>query len=101
MSRPNRSLQAKHIKATAQRREWASAEFTKSVYLCGQETFGNEIRGAKPRQSKPVQWFNRDKMVERTTHSIAQRFARTQTVAQDAWAEAGQITLYRKGRVVA
>ena len=100
MSRPNRSLQAKNIKATAQRREWASLEFTKFAYLSGQETFGNEIRGAKPRQSKPVQWFNRDKMVEKTTHSIAQRFSRTQTVAQDAWAEAGQITLYRNGRAV-
>ena len=100
MSRPNRSLQAKNIKATAQRREWASSEFTKFAYLSGQETFGNEIRGAKPRQSKPVQWFDRSKMVERTTHSIAQRFVRTQTVAQDAWADAGQITLYRHGRVV-
>ena len=100
MSRPNRSLQAKHIKATAQRREWAVGEFTKFAYLSGQETFGNEIRGAKPRQSKPVQWFNRDKMVERTTHSIAQRFVRTQTVAQDAWAEAGQVTLYRNGKIV-
>ena len=101
MSRPNRSLQAKHIKATAQRREWASAEFTKFAYLSGQETFGNEIRGAKPRQSKPVQWFNRDKMVETTAHAIAQRFIRTQTPAQVAWAEAGQVTLYRRGMVVA
>ena len=100
MSRPNRSLQAKHIKATAQRREWAMGEYTKSSYLMGQETFGNEIRGAKPRQSKPVQWFNRDKMVETTAHAVAQRFVRTQTVAQDAWAEAGQITLYRNGRPV-
>lgn len=100
MSKLNRSLQAKHIKACAQRREWAHGEFTKASYLMGQETFGNEIRGAKPRQSKPVQWFDRNNMVERTTHSIAQRFARTQTVAQDAWADAGQVTLYRNGRVV-
>jgi hypothetical protein len=100
MSRPNRSLQAKNIKATAQRREWAMGEYTKSSYLMGQKTFGNEIRGAKPRQSKPVQWFNRDKMVETTAHAVAQRFTRTQTPAQVAWAEAGQITLYRNGKPV-
>jgi hypothetical protein len=101
MAKLNRNLQAKYIKACAQRRESAHSEFTKSSYLCGQETFGNEIRGAKPRQSKPVEWFNRDKMVETTAHAVAQRFTRTQTPAQVAWAEAGQITLYRKGRVVA
>ena len=100
MSKLNRNLQAKYIKACAQRREWAHGEFTKSSYLCGQETFGNEIRGAKPRQGKTVAWFNRDKMVERTTHEIAQRYVRPQTPAQIAWAEAGQVTLIRNGKVV-
>jgi len=100
MSRLNRNLQAKHIKATAQRREAAIAEFTKAPYLMGGRTFGNEIDGAKPRQRKVVEWFDRDTSVERTTHAIAQRFTRPQTVAQSAWAEAGQVTLYRNGKPV-
>lgn len=98
MSRINRNLQAKYIKACAQRREAAIAEFTKAPYLTGGRTFGNEIDGVAPRQRKPVEWFDRE---SKKVPYAPIRAPRTLTAAESAWAEAGQVTLYRNGRVVA
>ncbi len=97
---PNRSLQAKHERAMRQRQERASIEYGKSGYQTAKPFEADAPKREKLSQPRKVQWFDRQAKRVAYIPAPAKRREIVGAPLLAAWAEAGQVTLYRNGAMV-